>query len=127
MATIGERIRTAREEAGFSQDDLAEESGVSQSTIARIELGQDPRATDLAALAKALGIDAQSLLPGSTAATPHGRPVSLEDRVAALERDRDRMRRQLLKTNRTAVSLSKRLDHLQAPEPAPQKKAPRAS
>ncbi len=36
----GERIRTLREEAGFSQNRLAEMAGISQTHLRRVELGQ---------------------------------------------------------------------------------------
>lgn len=36
----GERIRTLREEAGFSQNRLAEMVGISQTHLRRVELGQ---------------------------------------------------------------------------------------
>ena len=38
--TVGERIRSLREKAEYSQNKLAERSGVSQSHLRRIELGQ---------------------------------------------------------------------------------------
>lgn len=44
-------LRTERRRAGLTQRDLAKRTGVPQSTIARIELGQtDPRASTLNAL-----------------------------------------------------------------------------
>ena len=36
----GERIRTLREDAGFSQNKLAEMAGISQTHLRRVELGQ---------------------------------------------------------------------------------------
>lgn len=36
----GERIRTLREAAGFSQNRLAEMAGISQTHLRRVELGQ---------------------------------------------------------------------------------------
>lgn len=38
-AEVGRRVRTAREAARLSQDDLAEKAGLSRPTIARIERG----------------------------------------------------------------------------------------
>ena len=38
--TVGERIRSLRNKAKYSQNKLAERSGVSQSHLRRIELGQ---------------------------------------------------------------------------------------
>ena len=37
---IGERIKQLREKCGFTQNGLAERSGVSQSHLRRVELGQ---------------------------------------------------------------------------------------
>lgn len=45
----------AREEAGLTQADLAERSGVSQSTIARIERGDNETFDKLAEIAHAMG------------------------------------------------------------------------
>lgn len=44
----------AREEAGFSQQELAERSGVPQSTIARIECGANTSINTLSKIATAL-------------------------------------------------------------------------
>jgi len=45
----------AREEAGLSQADLAERAGVPQSTIARIERGDNVTFDKLAVIAHAMG------------------------------------------------------------------------
>jgi transcriptional regulator with XRE-family HTH domain len=55
-------LRHARELAGFSQQNLADESGVSQHTISEIELGRrKPQGRTLRKLAKALDIDVREL------------------------------------------------------------------
>ena len=52
-----ERLRYIREQAGYSQQDLANESGVSQHTISEIELGRrKPQGRTLRKLAKVLGV-----------------------------------------------------------------------
>jgi transcriptional regulator with XRE-family HTH domain len=51
-------LREARRRAGLSQRELAEKSGVPQSTIGRIEAGAvDPRARTLDRLLRACGLD----------------------------------------------------------------------
>ncbi len=54
---VGERLRTAREAAGFSQEALHEEAGVTQATISAFELGKrKPRPSTLRKLGSALGV-----------------------------------------------------------------------
>jgi transcriptional regulator with XRE-family HTH domain len=56
-------IRT-RSDAGMTQRDLSERSGVSQPQISQLERGvQEPRLSTIKALAKALGVDAAALIP----------------------------------------------------------------
>jgi transcriptional regulator with XRE-family HTH domain len=58
-----ERLRYIREQAGYSQQDLADESGVSQHTISEIELGRRrPQGRTLRKLAKILNVDVRELL-----------------------------------------------------------------
>lgn len=53
-----ERLRYIREQVGYSQQDLADASGVSQHTISEIELGRrKPQGRTLRKLAKALGVE----------------------------------------------------------------------
>lgn len=56
---FGDLIRTKREAKNWSQDDLANASGVSRGTISRWELGQadSPKPAHVRAVCKALGID----------------------------------------------------------------------
>jgi transcriptional regulator with XRE-family HTH domain len=56
------RLRELREERGFSQCSLAEESGVGRSTIAALEAGQrGAHPTTVHALARALGVTVPDL------------------------------------------------------------------
>jgi transcriptional regulator with XRE-family HTH domain len=58
-----ERLRYIREQAGYSQQDLADKAGVSQHTISEIELGRrKPQGRTLRKLAQALGIEVADLL-----------------------------------------------------------------
>lgn len=63
QAFLGERIQRARERAGMSQGDLAEQIGLAQSAISRIESGdRSIESLELAKLAKALGVSVLELL-----------------------------------------------------------------
>ena len=58
-----ERLRHIRERAGYSQQRLADDSGVSQHTISEIELGRrKPQGRTLRKLAEALGVSVADLL-----------------------------------------------------------------
>lgn len=54
--TLGQRVREARRARGWSQSELAERSGVSRPTVARIEAGTQVRVGTLNAVAEALGM-----------------------------------------------------------------------
>lgn len=67
LIMLGNRIREYRKERGFSQEILAEKSGVSTNTISRIEGGQMAMSVGiLQKIVKALGGDANTLLGVST-------------------------------------------------------------
>lgn len=54
---VGQRLKTLREKAGFTQNGLAEWAGVSQSHLRRVELGQaDITIGHLCLVCDALGI-----------------------------------------------------------------------
>lgn len=64
MGRLSDNLRHARRAAGLSQVELAERAGVGAATIARIEAGgMDPRVSTLEKLARALGVDARTLMP----------------------------------------------------------------
>ncbi|MBT1175308.1 helix-turn-helix transcriptional regulator [Bifidobacterium sp. LC6] len=53
---VGDALRKAREDAGMSQDQLAERSGISRITISRIEQAHiNPSFRSLEALAQGMG------------------------------------------------------------------------
>ncbi len=56
MATIAEQIRKGRVDHGWTQAYLAEHSGLSRPTIARIERGDDVSTATLAKVAASLGL-----------------------------------------------------------------------
>ena len=67
LIILGNRIRECRKEREFSQEILAEKSGVSTNTISRIEGGQMAMSVGiLQKIVKALGVDANTLLGVST-------------------------------------------------------------
>lgn len=61
---IAYRLRTLREAAGLSQQDVAQRAELSLSLIAKMEQGRkaDPRASTLLAIAGALGVRAGQLI-----------------------------------------------------------------
>jgi transcriptional regulator with XRE-family HTH domain len=62
---IGARIRTAREEQGWTQDQLAVEVGVSRSAVAQWETGRAGQVTtNLTRVAAALGVGVEHLMYG---------------------------------------------------------------
>lgn len=54
--SLGDRIRDERVKRGWSQATLAEKSGVSRPTIARVELGHDVSTATLSKIAAALDL-----------------------------------------------------------------------
>src|SRR6201998_1449592 len=62
---IGTRIREAREEAGWTQDQLAEAVGVSRRCVAQWETGRAGQVTtNLTRVAAALGVGVEHLMYG---------------------------------------------------------------
>lgn len=61
--SIGNRVREAREARGWSQQKLADEAGVSQTTIDKIEQGTTKRSRYLPYVAKALDLSIRDLSP----------------------------------------------------------------
>src|SRR5215217_3942701 len=79
-----ERLRHIREQAGYSQQELADESGVSQHTISEIELGRrKPQGRTLRKLASVLGVEVRDFFE---AARPLAQaPPENQDYGAVLE------------------------------------------
>ena len=64
--TLGARIRSARINAGFTQEGFGEILGLSRSSIANIEKGrQNPQIHTLCYIAKVLRIEVEKLLPST--------------------------------------------------------------
>lgn len=64
MNTFSERVRSRRKELGLSQKDLADATGLSQTTISDIERGRNDGSREVVALAKVLRAQAQWLAYG---------------------------------------------------------------
>jgi transcriptional regulator with XRE-family HTH domain len=59
------RLREVREELGYGQRELADMSGISQTTISHIETGKvKPRPATLRKLADAMGVDIREITRG---------------------------------------------------------------
>jgi len=62
---LGEAVRAARKEAGFSQEKLAEKADLSAVFISRIERRvESPSVDNLLKIAKALGVRVSDLVAG---------------------------------------------------------------
>jgi len=62
---LGEAIRAARKEAGFSQEKLAEKADLSTVFISRIERGvESPSVDSLVKIARGLGVCVRDLVDG---------------------------------------------------------------
>lgn len=64
MSTIGERVKTAREQRGIHQAELARRLGCSVNALSMLEKNAitDPRASRIIGIAAALGVSADYLL-----------------------------------------------------------------
>lgn len=81
MNTFAQRLLISRRDLGMNQDDLALKTGVSQSTISRIERGvvEDIPFTTIEALAKALGVRPEYLAGWSDDALGEDRPTNVAE------------------------------------------------
>ena len=62
---LGEAVRAARKQVGFSQEKLAEKADLSTVFISRIERGvESPSVDNLLKIAKALGVRVRDLVDG---------------------------------------------------------------
>lgn len=104
---IGARIKTAREDQGWTQDQLAEAVGVSRSAVAQWETGRAGQVTtNLTRVASALGVGVEYLMYGLDKRAP-GQPHS-GDELAMLRLYREcapEDRQILLRTARRLAKL----------------------
>lgn len=65
LTAFGRRVRALRERIGLPQEEVAHRMGISGSSFARIERGQQAMRTDrLPALCSALGVDLDEFFSG---------------------------------------------------------------
>ena len=77
---IGRAVRSARDEAGLTQEELGRRVGLKRTSITNLEAGrQQIQVHTLYALAEALGITVTALLP----AAPASDSGSIEERLPA--------------------------------------------
>lgn len=67
---MGDRIRDRRKAAGWSQTKLAEESGISQQMLSKLERGVASGTTEIVRLARALNVSPKWLESGEEPMTP---------------------------------------------------------
>ncbi|WP_433510728.1 helix-turn-helix domain-containing protein [Nonomuraea sp. CA-143628] len=119
IRAIGERVRAERERAGLNQRDLAGPAGLSQPTLARIELGTRTRLTvaELDRIATALGIPLADLTRGN--------PVRERIRIAArISQAEPEATAAAVRQAVDILVLDDRLDQLAAPHRTPVTAAP---
>jgi phage repressor protein C with HTH and peptisase S24 domain len=80
MDTLAKRVRARREAFGFTQTQLANEAGLKQSDVSKLESGDMLQTTRMAQLARALRCDAYWLATGEGAMEgPETRPLFAEE------------------------------------------------
>ena len=71
VAAIGSRIRVMRRDRGITQDELADQVGVSRSAVAQWETGRAGQVTgNLSRIANILGVSVEYLLYGDDKRAP---------------------------------------------------------
>ena len=79
MVSLGNRIRLARERAGYTQEKVAERIGVSRSAVSRWEQGEiEPKVQNLVAIAALLSVSTDYLLGIGDHETPGSLRLSEE-------------------------------------------------
>lgn len=92
MDNIGQRLKEERQLRGWSQRDLARETGVNTDTISGIETGQhEPRPSTLRKLAEGLGIEVRDLFMDSALPKAPAREAGPPRRVSPPKANKDRL------------------------------------
>ena len=113
--TIGRNIRTARQQAGLTQEAFAEKLKISHLHFGRLERGERPISLEmLANMAGALGVSLDALLAGcfvggAVTLEPDGDSKALGDAVAQLATGCTPRSRELMLTICRAVAESEKL------------------
>jgi transcriptional regulator with XRE-family HTH domain len=103
LTTVGRRVRSAREELGLTQDQLAERAGLHVSYVGQIERGlREPSLRSLAAVATALNLQLADLL----AADPPKEGRLLRELERVVDELKPPQQRELLEVVRRVVQLA---------------------
>jgi transcriptional regulator with XRE-family HTH domain len=92
--TLARLVHDAREAKGWTQEGMAEITGISRSTIANIEAGttQLPKAKHLEALERHLGLSQQEMLRAAGRLdTPEGDVLAAMERIDRLPTEAERL------------------------------------
>ncbi len=82
MSTVGDRIKTRREELGWKQEDLAVKAGVSKSFLSDLENGKRSVGADkLLDIARALSLSLDYLMTGREADKPKQKQTTKEVQI----------------------------------------------
>jgi transcriptional regulator with XRE-family HTH domain len=88
--SVGQRLKEERRRKGWSQRDLARETGVNADTISGIETGQhEPRPSTLRRLAEGLGIEVADFFQEPVRPKVSAAPPSPEWALAASDKEFD--------------------------------------
>ncbi|MHA0112071.1 helix-turn-helix domain-containing protein, partial [Klebsiella pneumoniae] len=68
--SLGNKIKTRRQELGLDQVQLAKSAGISQPTLANLESGKNKRSKFLPEIAQALGLSLAELMQDEPANLP---------------------------------------------------------
>lgn len=101
MNNLAERLIWAREQKGLTQDALAKQAGVSQSTIGNLESGIRQTARKIIEIAAALDVDPMWLANGQGAAKPS---AASEPRPALRSDDESSASKVIQMTERTELT-----------------------
>lgn len=113
--TIGQNIRAARKEAGFTQEQMAEKLKMSQLHFGRLERGERPASLEqIAQIAQSLHVSLASLLNGCVveedfASAPDDSAQALGKAVARIASGCTPRARKLMRTLCQAVAASEKL------------------
>ncbi len=99
-ADFGRRVRTARDAAGLTQQQLADRLGLTRSSIANMEAGRQKALLHMtAAIAETTGVAAADLLPSAAPAAV--RPAITSDLRKLSDPNREAVEMLLRQTSRT--------------------------
>lgn len=83
MPSVGERVRGVREKRGWTQERLAEKTGLSKGFLSDVENGNsDISSENLLKVADALGANLDYLVRGATVESPSREPVVIPSELS---------------------------------------------